>query len=625
MRILITGTSPMQCGRTNRYHYGNILDLYARALREGGHTVDHRVWTPGDDLTIYDVAIVGLVPFNSIAARHVYTVCDVIYRARSSNVGLLFAVDDYNFKKIKIAASSLSKDVATRLFTTIKGRTDREWGETAGLPMIEACVTALATRVWPTTIIPAFTWGDHDKLDHVPASNTIYVDPTAIQLDDYATLPRAADDASRRREWMLGTLSDQRPWLETLGLEWPVTYVGSKPSHAEMTVKEPELVAQLGQMWGSLSFPQRHSGGGWYRCRFVYSATAHAVLCADPAEVAPLGGPYLVGPHEVEQLTDAQLATLAADQRQHLFSHSPSRQELITVLDDALRGALLGPVKQPAPVSLPTAPVPDRSVIDDELAEDDVETVQPVRREAARRDEREFDQTYLRANKHGTRVHRDYAAHFFRWGWATRLIKPTDTVLDVGCGPDLALPTVLSMGGRYVPARYVGVDLNKLSGGPGWAELLGETNVLDLLHGERGEQEGWYKWFTKVVAFEVIEHMTRENGIALLEIIYEVLEPGGQLLLSTPVFNGKAAVNHVHEWEIDELRTEIKAAGFTIEKRHGTFASYKDIKRVASPEHLLVLDEIRTYYSEEVTACFLAPLYPDESRNNVWLCRKKEV
>lgn len=603
MRILITGTSPMQCGRVNRYRYGSVLDLYARALREAGHEVHHRVWTPGDDLTSYDVALVGLVPFNSIAARHVYTVCDVIYRARGAGVGLLFAVDDWGFEKIHGAARSLSKDVPKRLFTTIKGRTDRDWAEGPGLPMIEACVQALATRPWPLTLVPAFPWGDHEKLGRLPARELRFIDPTAVQLDDYVNIPHVPADEPRKREWMLGTLSDQRDWYGRLNLGWPVTYVGSKPSKAEEAIKEPELVQQLGEMWGSLCPPQPHAGGGWWRCRYVYTASAGAVLLADKAEVAGLGGPYLLDPPDVECLSDEKLGQLAHDQRTWLLEKSWTREELVNALDGTVTEALTGPVKHrvtlPRPIDLgERVPAPE---------------TQPVRREAARREERRFDQTYLRENKHGDRVHRDYAAHFFRWGWATRLITPQDNVLDVGCGPDLALCKVLSMGGRYVPATYHAVDLNKLQGGPGWAQLHGETNYLTW--------EPPHTW-TKVVCFEMIEHMPKADGLALLKKIFDELEAGGELLLSTPVFNGKAAVNHVYEWTTVELNEALVVCGFEIEKRYGSFASYRDLVKQLTPEHRAVLEELRTYYSEEVTACFLAPLYPNQSRNNVWRARK---
>src|SRR5262245_13162124 len=76
---------------------------------------------------------------------------------------------------------------------------------------------------------------------------------------------------------------------------------------------------------------------------------------------------------------------------------------------------------------------------------------------------REFDKTSLHASAQGYQVHRDYAAHFFRWGWVSRnYINETKRVLDIGCGPDGALVKVLAYKANGIPKSYVGVDLNRL-------------------------------------------------------------------------------------------------------------------------------------------------------------------
>jgi SAM-dependent methyltransferase len=228
-----------------------------------------------------------------------------------------------------------------------------------------------------------------------------------------------------------------------------------------------------------------------------------------------------------------------------------------------------------------------------------------------------YDTTSLTATSHGSRVHRDYAAHFFRWGFAARLIRTGDEVLDVGCGEDY--PFVKTLIGGFptgLPARYVGVDLNALPRPPhrGWATFSGSFDFI-----ERYRELGT---FSVVLCLEVIEHVPRVAGDRLLAGLRACLAPGGRLLLSTPVFNGRAAKNHVHEYEIEELREAILAADLRVERRYGTFASYQAIKRVASPEELDTLDRLREFYSNEVTACFLAPLYPDASRNNLWVLRR---
>jgi DNA (cytosine-5)-methyltransferase 1 len=245
---------------------------------------------------------------------------------------------------------------------------------------------------------------------------------------------------------------------------------------------------------------------------------------------------------------------------------------------------------------------------------------QPTRKAATHVDAaREYDKSALTESGYGYRVHRDYAAHFFRWGWTFRFIDKTMDVLEVGCGVDTPLVRALmsDYGGRQ-PGSYVGVDLNKLKRAPArpWTTFHEEFNFNER-HGELGD-------FDVIVNFEVIEHMTVEHGRTMLRAFKQHLRPGGTLLLSTPVFDGKAAANHIHEYTVPELRAEVEAAGFYVAERYGTFANARELKKVATPEQLATLEGINRFYSTDVTACFLAPLYPDASRNNVWVLRHRE-
>jgi len=232
---------------------------------------------------------------------------------------------------------------------------------------------------------------------------------------------------------------------------------------------------------------------------------------------------------------------------------------------------------------------------------------------------RRFDTTALTESSHGYRVHRDYAAHFFRWGWASRAIDNTMRVLDVGCGADF--PFVKVLVGAYahgVPREYVGVDMNPLTRPPSrpWATFHGEFDFTSR-YIELGT-------FDVIINFEVIEHMGTTDGLGLLRGMRECLSPGGRIFLSTPVFDGKAAANHIHEYTILELAAAVDEAGLVVERRYGTFANYREIKKVCTPEQLEWLDGLNKFYSTDVTACFLAPLYPDASRNNVWVLRRDD-
>lgn len=664
MKILITGMTPTQAGRPGRYQWLTVPALFAEALRAGGDTVEHREYVPGEDLRSYDAILIGLVPVSSIAARHVYGTLDLIARCYGGAVqNFRFYVDDWQFDKIIGAAKNKHKQGGANLFTTIKGRTNREWAETPhGRAQVALGCEILATAIWPQTISVAYPWGDTSKLPELPAEQMIYIDPSALCWDKYQE--NVVPPADRKRQWILGTLANHDKWLATQNFHWPVHLIGPPSTGALVPRKEPELIQIVGMNTGALTPPYRAlSGTGWWRSRFLYTARVGTVNFMDPADAELIGPATAWAANNLaalESLPPDRLADLARVQLDELRAVTWSREQLLSEMAAAVGGiqgfSMFEELARPEISTVGTVldrmteeqrlqcdaeriaaanshlttdlirPGERQGVSLNQLIIDGKEAglLQEIRRPDTQRDvTREFDTTSLRESKHGERVHRDYAAHFFRWGWATRLIRPEDTVLDVGCGPDLPLVKVLAMGGRYVPRRYVGVDLNKLKPSAGWAELHGETNFIDW---SRYDDDGVdrFEAFSKVVCFEVLEHMTREHGVALLSTMYRALQPGGTLLLSTPVFNGKAAANHVHEWGIDELQMEIEAVGFVVEQRYGTFASYPDIKRIASARDMAVMEELRTYYSDEVTACFLAPLYPDQSRNNVWLCRKQE-
>lgn len=235
--------------------------------------------------------------------------------------------------------------------------------------------------------------------------------------------------------------------------------------------------------------------------------------------------------------------------------------------------------------------------------------------------DRRFDKTQLRANMHGRLVHRDYAAHFFRWGYAQRFVGPKTRVLDIGCGQDLPLQNILGASPSTVPELYVGVDMNKLRECKRkWVLLFDEFNFIDsyprILNHERVGGVG----FDLITCFEVIEHMHVVDGQNLLSAMKTCLRPDGQVLLSTPVYNGrKMAANHIHEYQRDELCMRILDAGLKIDRIHGTFASWPEIRKVITPEERALYEELLAYYSHEVLSCFLAPKYPEASRNNVWV------
>lgn len=240
--------------------------------------------------------------------------------------------------------------------------------------------------------------------------------------------------------------------------------------------------------------------------------------------------------------------------------------------------------------------------------------------------DRRYDTTQLKESGHGQYVHRDYAAHFFRWGWASRFVEAKITrVLDVGCGQDLPLAKVLHASLSMIPSAYVGVDLNKnvRRDGSAWVEKI--YDQFDFPGGGWKEIKKNHRPFDLISNFEMIEHMHVDSGEQLLIGMRECLAEDGKILLSTPVYNGrKMAANHIHEYGIEELQTLIESVDLEVVERFGTFASWNAIRKVCTESERRLLDETAKFYGGDVLACFLAPKYPDASRNNVWVLKKKD-
>lgn len=250
------------------------------------------------------------------------------------------------------------------------------------------------------------------------------------------------------------------------------------------------------------------------------------------------------------------------------------------------------------------------------------------------RDDRDFDNTQLKMAGHGRTLHRDYSAHFWRWSFARRFITPKDNVLEVGCGEEKPLSKILTGGAAARVNNYVGVDINKIKpSGSQRLEFLGE---FDFTSKYKQLQKYQPKGYDVAVHFEVIEHMKVTHGRKLLKGCYELLKPGGIMLMSTPCYDGvRHAANHIHEYTVPELQKETEKVGFEIEQRFGTFMDIRHMGPRGDGTKALKQDDpnlanaiglvraqLAEYFDNDAISCIFAPLFPDHARNNLWVCRK---
>jgi hypothetical protein len=338
-KILMTGYTAQHTGSTRTLvKYGAVADLFADILRAGGCEVEHRRAVPDEDISGYDLIICGQIALGALGATYAYGALDVVARARQNGCGLMFYIDDWQVHHLLTSLRTISKD-SNRLVRESLGtaRSDLPWAR-EHVDRIFPVAEALLNRPWPITLVPKFTWGDGLKVTKgLDSREWVWTDLSPFAEEFNTPIP---SDDERQEQWILGVLSDQRKWVEKMKLSWPVEYIGSRKSKADQKLSERELVELYAQSWGVLSPKYQHAGSGWWRNRFVYTARTRSIMLADPAEVAPLGGPYIVKASEVESLNKSQLRELADAQAKTFFDSQASKEQVIDTVMSAVRRAI---------------------------------------------------------------------------------------------------------------------------------------------------------------------------------------------------------------------------------------------------------------------------------------------
>jgi hypothetical protein len=264
-----------------------------------------------------------------------------------------------------------------------------------------------------------------------------------------------------------------------------------------------------------------------------------------------------------------------------------------------------------------------------------------------------IDNTHLSIDQAEERLirHRDFFSHAFRWAHVARFLGSsgrykTARVLDIGCGVDLPLARML-YSNRFIPEDFVGVDYNDPSKfkvgmfekGRFPLHFYGVVDAAkDLLYFSdqeyqiRGIDEG-HRYPNVITCFEVLEHIEPEHCRRMMKMIHEMLSLSKQAFggdpiafISTPCYDAQvgAADNHVSEITRQALGAMLEDLGFEVVKTYGTFASIRDYKETLEkdrPELIRFWNECHEYYDTNLLANIFAPIFPEHSRNNLWVLK----
>lgn len=142
-----------------------------------------------------------------------------------------------------------------------------------------------------------------------------------------------------------------------------------------------------------------------------------------------------------------------------------------------------------------------------------------------------------------------------RGKFCTQHIKPSDVVLDVGCGEGYLTNMI-----KDSCKKVIGIDYSQTA-----IETTRERFGIEAYHMSCTHLKFPDNTFDNVIFTEILEHLTRLQGLNALQEAKRVLKPGGKLIGSTPLRSTPesfpATYSHIYEYSRDELENLLSSWG----------------------------------------------------------------
>lgn len=328
MKILFTGCTSKQTSddawkraRVKRIDDSSII---CNSLRKQGYVVDRRTVSWGDDLSEYGLAIVGLGQFGS--NNYSGEIFNALYAISQVKNVLVFHEDWKIDGTIKSFTTMLDDAVMEKSITKTWSDGRHFYGGVDNPNFDRQVAKQVIQNVVDgkyNALIPAFDWGDKEKVREIIKSENIYnVDLTPYVLDNW-NIPTEVQVGEKQKKHMLASLVDHSPWVRRNKLKWDVDYYGAKSLKAPQLASETDVFEKCGKYWSILCPEYPHAGSGWFRIRWIYAAIQQSILLSSPKDLEALG----LEVANIEMMNEDQLKEYATKQSEKVLSYMWSKDD----------------------------------------------------------------------------------------------------------------------------------------------------------------------------------------------------------------------------------------------------------------------------------------------------------
>ena len=295
MKILFSGATAKQTDDMafKRAQVKRIDDstIICESLRKSGHEVIRKTIQHGEDLSSYDIGIIGVGALGSSNYGNIFS---ALYAIANLKKVIVFHED----WKIKDTIKSFSQALEKK---EIEGHINKKWSDgkhfysnindKVNVDEIYSTIRKILNGEY-NALIPAFEWGNKQIVADIlktPIEKIHSIDLTPYSLKAFGIEEKEMDVRLREKKYMLASLVDHSSWVKRQKFEHQVDYYGCKKLKSPKLDDEKHVYETMNKYWGILCPVYPHAGSGWFRVRYIYSALNRNILIMDKKDADALG------------------------------------------------------------------------------------------------------------------------------------------------------------------------------------------------------------------------------------------------------------------------------------------------------------------------------------------------
>jgi 2-polyprenyl-3-methyl-5-hydroxy-6-metoxy-1,4-benzoquinol methylase len=226
----------------------------------------------------------------------------------------------------------------------------------------------------------------------------------------------------------------------------------------------------------------------------------------------------------------------------------------------------------------------------------------------------------------GYMEHNDWTAHIQRYAYCNKIIARHHPKIVIDTGPGIFNMVNYLWKNRSVDFfEYIAIDLRAKKD---WFEKLKwKKGDVWLMQADLSKDRLDLAKADLVISTEVFEHIGGGKQEAYMQMLHDMLKPGGLCIFSTPNagVSDSTAENHrdehgeSREWSYKDKLKLFKKVGFKVEASYGTFIQKRKIPQAFWDDNTRAAE---AFLSGAFFSNFAAAGYPELSNNSLQLLRK---